>query len=276
MRNLIHFIIKHNFFFLFLIFEVISVTLYINNSYYQQAQLFSISQEISGNVYRIKDNITRYFSLTNTNRELAENNAKLLNMTIRSFTRIDTTTVIIKDTIYKQQYKYFYAKVVNNSINKKNNYLTLDKGSNEGIGKDMAVITANGLVGIVKSVSPNFSSVISILNSKTKISGKIKKNNYVGSIVWEGNDYKVGILKDIPSHVRLFKGDTIVTSGYSNIFPEGLPVGTIQYYKKEEGENFYTIYFRFTNDMDRLGYVYIINYLHKDEQQLIEKETQND
>ena len=234
MRNLIHFIFKHHFFFLFLIFEVLSIILFVQNNYYPQQKYFSIINEISGSVHKTTNNIAQYLSLRRVNKELAENNAVLLNHSFKSFTKIDTATYLIRDTLYKQQYKYTAARVINNSINRRNNYLTLNKGKNDGIDRDMAVITKNGVVGIVKNVSWHFASVISILNSKSKISAKIKKNNYVGSIMWEGMNYQMGVLSDIPSHAKITKGDTVITSGYSNIFPEGIPIGTIVYLQKRK------------------------------------------
>jgi rod shape-determining protein MreC len=248
----------------------------VRNNYYQQAKFFIISKDISGSIQTTFNNITQYFSLAKTNKELADFNSRLLNLSMKSYVKIDTGTYIINDTLYKQEYKFLSAKVVNNSINRRNNYLTLNKGRNDSIENDMAVITSDGIVGIVKSVSANFASVISVLNSKIKISAKIKKNNYIGTLIWEGMDYRKGILKDIPSHAVLTKGDTIVTSGFSNIFPEGITIGTILYYKKDEGGNFYTIYVKFSNDMNKLNYVYVIKYLHKKEQTEIERATQND
>jgi rod shape-determining protein MreC len=276
MRSLILFIFKHHFFFLFLIFEVFSITLFVQNNYYPQQRYFSITNEIAGFVHKTNNNITRYLSLTRVNKELAEDNAALINHTLKSFIKTDTSTYLIRDTVYKQVYKYTAARVINNSVNKRNNYLTLNKGKNEGIDRDMAVITKNGVVGIVKNVSWHFASVISILNSKSKISAKIKKNNYVGSVMWEGMNYRMGLLRDVPSHAVINKGDTVVTSGYSNIFPEGIPIGTIVFYKKEKGESFYTIYIKFTNDFDKLGYVYVVKNFMKEEQNKLEKATQNE
>ena len=276
MKNLILFIFKNHFFFLFLSFEAISITLFIQNNYYPQVKIFGFTKEIEGSVHKTTENVSQYFSLTISNKELAETNAKLMNLSVKSFTKIDTSTFLIHDSIYKQQYQYVSAKVINNSVNKRNNYLTLNKGKKDGIEKDMAVITSSGVIGIVKSVSYHYASVISIINSKSKISAKIKKNNYVGSVMWEGMNYRQGVLKDIPSHAKILKGDTIITSGYSNIFPEGILIGTILYYKKDKGENFYTIYIRFTNDLDELHYVYIIKNIQKTEQDKLEQITQND
>lgn len=276
MRSLLHFIFKHHFFFLFLIFEILSLIIFVQNNYYPQERYLSIINEISGSIHKSTDNLTQYLTLRRVNKELAENNADLLNRSMISFTKVDTATYLIRDTLYKQQYKFTAARIVNNTINRKNNYLTLNKGKNDGIERDMAVISKNGVVGIVKNVSWHFASVISILNSKTKISAKIKKNNFAGSVMWEGMNYRMGVLRDIPAHAKIIKGDTIVTSGYSNIFPEGIPIGTIVYFNKEKGESFYTIYIKFTNDFDKLRYVFVIKNFLKDEQNKLEKLTQND
>lgn len=276
MKNLIIFIFKHHFFFLFIVFECLSITLYVENNYYPQARIFNINKEISGNIEKSRNRLSQYLSLAKVNKEIAEQNALLLSYSLKSFVKVDTATFRIKDTLYKQQYIYTAAKVINNTINRRNNYLTLNKGRKDGIEKDMAVITKYGIVGIVKSVSWNYSSVISILNSKSKISAKIKRNNYIGSIMWESMDYQTGVLRDIPSHAIITKGDTVITSGYSTIFPSGIPIGTILYYKTEKGESFYTIYIKFTNDFDKLNYVYVIKNIHKEEQDKLEHTSQND
>ena len=138
----------------------------------------------------------------------------------------------------------------------------------------MAVISSNGIVGIVKDVSGNFSSVLSVLHKDARISAMIKKNGYFGSLVWDGSDFKTGTLSDIPVHAKISEGDTIVTSRYSAIFPDGILIGTIVGFKINPGDNFYTIYVKFSTDFSNLSYVYVVNNLMKDEQSLLEEISQ--
>ena len=188
-----------------------------------------------------------------------------------SFLRNDTNTFWVNDTLYKQQYKYVVAKVVLNTVGKRNNYIMLDKGSRSGIQKDMAVITSRGVVGTVVNVSENFSWVMSMLNKHTRISGRIIKNGQMGTIVWNGVDHLYGTLTDIPAHVKIAKGDTIMSSGFSYIFPEGLMIGTISDFRVEQGDHFYTIPFKFSVDFNSLQYVYVVRNLMKNEQETLEK-----
>jgi len=154
--------------------------------------------------------------------------------------------------LYLQQYKYLSAKVISNSINRRNNYIKLNKGRLQGIREDMAVVAANGIVGQVIEVSDNFSSVMSVLNTNARVSAKLKTSNQVGSLFWEGQDYRIGKLVDIPSHVRFQVGDTVVTSGYSYTYPEGQIVGVVESFDITPGDSFFQIYVRFSVDFNNL------------------------
>jgi rod shape-determining protein MreC len=184
--------------------------------------------------------------------------------------------VQIKDTTYLQSYVYSSAKVINNSTNKRQNYITLDKGGINGIKPEMGVISSKGVVGIVKNVSGNFSSVMSVLHEKNKLSAKIKKSGYFGSLVWGNNSYRIADLKDIPNHVKLAIGDTIVTSGFSSIFPENILIGTVKEFDLPEGNNFYNIKVEFAEDYKRISHVYIIRSLLKEEKELLESQNQEE
>jgi rod shape-determining protein MreC len=265
MRNLIAFVIRYHFFLLFLMLEAFAFVLIANSTYYQQASILNTSNRVTGTVYSAFDNVTDYLSLRKTNYILSEENARLRKATSLSFLKADTNSFFVNDTINKLRYTYIAAKVINNSVNKRNNYIMLNKGRKHGIEKDMAVITSNGIVGTVVSVSANFSWVMSVLNKHTKISGRIKKNNQMGTIIWEGKDFSVGTLSDIPAHVKIAKGDTIVTSGFSYIFPAGIFVGTIKDFRVEQGDHFYVIPFNFGVDYNSLDYVYVVKDLSKKE-----------
>lgn len=275
MKQLFSFLIRNYFFFLFFILEIIAFVLIAKNSYYQSSKILNISNQIVGNIYNTYNNIFDYFYLKENNRLLAEENARLHSMIENSYVKFTSKEIRVNDTIYKQQYNYIDAKIISNSTGKRNNYIYLNKGYNQGIRNNMAVICPSGIVGIVNNVTANFCSVISILHSEMKISAKIKKNNSTGSVTWEGGYYKTGLLSDIPSHIKIRTGDTVITSGYSLDFPEGITIGKITSYKLNTGDNFYKINIQFTTDFNKLDYVYVIKNLFKEEQ-LILKESQNE
>lgn len=273
MRYLIAFLKRYYYFFLFVVLEIICVVLIANDSYYQGSVIINSTNQFTGKLFTTVNNVTEYFALKESNKILAEENAKFHSISGNAFIKVDTKTIFKNDTLYNQQFIYSAAKVISNSINKRNNFLMLNKGIRHGIKKDMAVISSQGIVGIVKDVSNNFSSVISVLHKDIKISAKIKKNNYIGTVVWGGNDYKIGSFEDIPNHVEIAKGDTVITSGYSKIFPEGVLVGTIEESGIYEGNNFYTISILFSTEFNKLAYVYIVENLKREEQlQLTETE----
>jgi rod shape-determining protein MreC len=273
MRNLFTFLWRNHVFFLFILLEVISGLLIVNNHNFQHSVVINHLSEFSGSLHQSVSNINDYFHLKEANRKLAEENARLRALLPTSMIIKDTNSFLKKDTIYKQQYTFTAAKVISNSVTGRNNYIMLNKGTSDGIKADMAVIAPNGIVGIISKVSSNFSWVISVLHKQTKISAKIKKNGFVGTIVWDGTDYKTGHLKDIPANVLIAKGDTVITSGYSHIFPQGIMVGLIKDYKVDKGYNFYDIEITFSQDYNKLSYVYIVTNFMKEEQNTLQKFT---
>ncbi len=271
MRNILVFIVRYHFLLLFIALEALSITLLVNSTYYQSSAILKAGSRVTGRFYTSISNATDYLKLRTTNEQLANENALLRQMKGMSFLKNDTNSFWVNDTMYRQQYRYIVAKVVLNTVGKRNNYIMLDKGSRSGIHKDMAVITSNGIVGTVVNVSENFSWVMSTLNKHFRISGRISKNNQMGTIIWNGVDHMYGTLTDIPAHVKITKGDTIVSSGYSYIFPAGIMIGTITDFRVEQGDHFYTIPFKFSVDFNALQYVYVVNSLMKNEQESLEK-----
>lgn len=276
MRNLLRFFVKNSFIFLFLIFEVIAFGMLVQNNNYQNSKFFNSSNFLVGNLYATINNFNEYFHLKEDNEVLAEQNAKLLSTNTSSFMKVFGRLVQINDTTYLQKYVYSSAKIINNSTNKRQNYITLDKGSINGVKDEMGVISSKGVVGIVKNVSPHFSSVMSVLHEKTKLSAKIKKSGYFGSLVWGNNNYRIADLKDIPNHVKLSIGDTIVTSGFSSIFPENVMIGTVKEFDLPEGNNFYNIKVEFSEDYKNVSHVYVVRSLLKEEKEMLEQKSNED
>lgn len=264
MRNLIAFIWKHHFFILFILLEIVCFVLLTNHSNYQRASIVKTTNGITGSIYGSFRSVTEYFSLKQANKKLALENAYLKN-------RLDLTS--ISDSVsyssnpdsMNQHFHFMVAKVIGNSTGKRNNYIILNKGKKHGVSRNMAVVTHEGVVGIVIEVSQNYSSVMSILHKESRISAKIKNNNHLGTVVWEGVDYKKGTLLDIPAHVLISKGDTVITSGFSHIFPEAIPIGIISNFSVDEASNFYTIDIEFTVDYNRLTYVELAKNFRKQE-----------
>jgi rod shape-determining protein MreC len=224
---------------------------------------------MSGRISTRIENTKDYFSLHNENRKLAEENARLYNRLKSSYSLTDADSAYVGDSLNPRKFLYLTTRVVNNTVNKQYNYLTLDLGSRGGIGPDMAVISSGGIVGIVKSVSENYASVLSVLNRDFTVSAKIKKNGYFGPLTWNGNSPEKVTLVDIPHHVQISKGDTIVTSGFGGVFPEGYLIGIIDDFKLKGG-NYYEISIKLSNDFRKINYVQVIKNFARQEIDLIE------
>lgn len=261
MRHLFAYIIKHYFFFLFLFLEIIAFSFVVQNNY-QRATFLNSSGRVTGTVFTTFNNISEYFTLKKSNIILAEENARLRESLKTSFHSTDTLVYYNEDSLFK----FISAKVISNSVNKQKNYLMLNKGSSSGIEKDMGVITSNGIVGTIVDVSENFSRVMSILHEDNKINARIQKNDHIGNVEWDGKYYAQGLLTDIPTHVKLYKGDTVITSGNSFVFPEGILVGTIDEHLVDKGDKFNKAKINFSVDYNNLYFVYVIVNIMKDEQ----------
>jgi rod shape-determining protein MreC len=260
MRNLWIFISRYNAFFFFIIFFTISVILCIRNNAYQRSVTLNSTNAVVGSAYERLNVVKRYLNLGQANDSLALENAKL-RTELLNLKNIDSSqTIKINDTVYNQQYTLFSAKVIKNSISQRNNYITINKGSKDGVAKDMAVISPqNGVVGFILDVSPNFSTIRSLLNKETLISVMIKKNNAFGSLVWGDGNFNIrkAYVKEIPNHYKINLKDTIITSGAGG-FPKGIPVGRISNTQITTGDSFMTLEIDLFNDFSTLLYVYII------------------
>jgi rod shape-determining protein MreC len=276
MRNLITFIWKHYFFFLFLSIEVLCIYLIVQNNYFQKASFVNSSNKVSANILKTSADVEEYFFLKSENEKLAKENAELRSRSLVSFSLLENNQYFVNDTAFRQKYSYINSKVVNNSTNRRNNYLTLDKGSKQGIKNNMAVITSTGVVGQIKDVSENFCTVMSLLNSKTTISSKIKKDGSYGPLTWEGENFAYATLHDIPTHVKLTKGDTIVTSAYSLTFPENILIGTVESFERKSGEYFYTVKVKLSTEFKKLSHVYVVTNMMKKEQEELENRSETD
>ncbi|MDX2172115.1 MAG: rod shape-determining protein MreC [Bacteroidota bacterium] len=271
MKNLVAFVIKHNFIFVFLFLQFICVLLMVRHDGYQGAHVLNSSNEVVARVYQTAENTKEYFSLKTENDRLSNENAQLRNLLKTSYAVIPLQEYKKNDTLYKQQYTYISAKIVNASVNKRRNYLTLDAGKNQGLTRDMAVMTTDGIVGIITNVSDNFSSVMSVLHKDFAINCQLKKDRSYGPLNWDGKSYEFCSMIDIPTHAKIKKGDTVVTSELSGIFPEGILVGFIEDYERKQGESFYTAKVKLSTNFKKVNHVYIIKNRFKTERDSLEQ-----
>jgi len=271
MRTLIRFIQKYSNLLLFLLLEAIAIAFMVQSSNFQRSKLVGLNRQVSGYVFSKVDGAREYFSLKETNQQLAGENLELRNRLDQLSMRLDSTTV---NNELRLPYRYFYvpSRIIHNSVSKQYNYITLDKGKKHGVFRDMGVISARGLVGIVLESSNNFATVIPIINRDFRLSVKIKSNNYAGILQWDGVSPRFAILTEIPFHVNLLNGDTILTSGFSSIFPEGIEVGNIESFSLEKG-NFYDIRVELSTDFQSLFHVNVIRNYRQEEQLNLEDLT---
>ncbi len=245
------------------------VVIYRFNNY-QKASFVNFTTGITSSFYTGVNNIESYFSLRQVNDSLQQENARLHSLLLTSYYENNITSNSIKDTIYKQQYTYLAAKVVNNSVTKRNNYITINRGRLHGVKPEMAVICESGIVGIVLNVSDHYATVLSFLNNNCKISAKLDKTQAFGSLVWDGINPKYAKLLDVNKHVPVSINDNIITSNYSTIFPEGIRIGRVIDQSLEPGDNFHSITVELYTDFSKLSSVYVINNIFKEEQQQLE------
>ena len=266
--------------FLFVALEILSLVLLSNNKGYQRSIMLSSGNIVVGRMYEATNAFVEFFKLSEANDNLAIENTQLKNRVVELENKLNSLTDTLNNVSWKNirispenEYAYITAKVIRNTTHLTQNYITLNKGSLEGIAPDMGVIGDDGVVGIVKSVSPKFSVVIPILNPKIQISSKFKKNNYSGPLVWNGKDSRFASLNDIARHVRFSLGDTIVTSGLTKNFPGGILVGTINDYNIKESDAYYNIQVKLAVNYRTLTHVKVINYKNYSEQSALEKQV---
>ncbi len=274
MKNLLKFILRIHFFLLFVIIEVFSISILINHNNFQRISYLRFVNNSSGEIYERINNFRLYFSLKDENEMLIKENVRLKNILQTTYRSDDVFFRSINDSIKNQKYYYTSARVINNTINKQHNFITLDKGSNDGIRVEMAVVSKDGVVGIVKAVSKNYSTVISVINKDLRISARHKKSGYFGSAYWNGGKYNKAVLSDIPLHAQISIGDTIVTSGYSTIFPTDFPIGYVSAYRKKGG-SFYEIDINLSADFKKLTVVNVVENLMRKEKIALENELKN-
>ena len=261
MRKLFNLILKQYFFLLFLVLEILSF-FFIFSSGFHRTKFLNAANFATASVKNTANEVTFSFSLNKANQTLVYENAVL-----REKLMLNKPDSIHPESGFTDtNYRVIPAKVISNSINKKKNYILLNQGSKNGVKHDMGVISSDGVVGIIVNVSYNYCNVMSLLHIDNKINARIKKNNHLANMAWPGSDYTTGLLEDIPGHVDLHKGDSVITSGNSFVFPGGILIGIVEKYEDRQDLNFNTAMVKYSVDFNNLFFVYIISNENRNEQ----------
>jgi rod shape-determining protein MreC len=250
-------------FFAFVVLEALSLVLISNTSYFGRSTLMAKADAIKGIVDKYASGMGEYFSLKSANDALTKENAELRNR----LDKLLTITALDNDTIPASPYRshiFLPALVMENSLNRWDNYMILNKGRKQGVSVDMGVIAPDGIAGTVYRVSDNFCTVMSLLNTRRKLDAKLKKTGHHGPLEWNGKDIRRVDLTNIPAHIDVAIGDSVITGGHSLIFPEGIFIGTISEYKIDKGAH-YRISVELATDFQSLRQVYVIGSLRKPE-----------
>lgn len=280
MRNLLQLLVQYSSIVLFIVLEAFCFYLIVRFNNKQQQIAINSSRYMSGQFYEWVDNLVAYFSLDEQIEDLMAENASLRRQLDEAFFSGKIEQDTVTNDSFKQKYIYLGARVINNSVISNNNSITLDRGKRHGVEPYMGVMSSNGIVGIVRNVSDNYCTVMSLLHRQTRISAAIKRNGYFGSLIWRGTDPQTMMLRAIPKHASVLRGDTVVTSGYSATFPKGIMIGTVSTDKSsiavKPGNNFYEIKVKLENDLSNLEYAYIVTNLRKTEQEHLEQDISNE
>jgi rod shape-determining protein MreC len=293
MRNLFAFIFRYRGFLVFLLLEIFCGYLIVQHNNYQGAAFYNSANMYAGRVLEFQDEVSDYFRLIEVNRALVDENRRLQQTLATIMTsgklekvppapdsayrvkpdsamlarqRLDTTGMV-------RTYEFIPGKVIKNSIRLVNNHLLLNIGEAQGVKPGMGVVSSSGVIGQVKATSAHFATVTSLLHSRTYMSAKIKRSNTLGTVKWDGSNYRVANLDYIPRHIHVRKGDTVMTSGYNSIFPEGIMIGRIISFAKESDQSFYTIRVGLAPDFANLSYVYVIRNTSQGEREALERKS---
>ena len=268
MQQIINFLIDKKNFILFLLLLFISLIFTAQSNSYHKSKFTNSANWFSGNIYETSNKVSEYLHLKTYNKQLVDENLRLRKIILNIEQPLKDS--ITFDSTFIENYKFFKATVIKNSYSRLNNYLTLDKGTNDGIKKDMGVISSKGIIGIVDNTSNKYSTAQSLLNSLSKINAKLKKSNHFGTLIWDGKNPQTVQLIDIPGIAPIAVGDTVITGGMSTIFPKNILIGTISDFKLDDSKNYYTLQVDLFNDMTNINHVYIIESVNRKEIQDLE------
>ena len=272
MYNLFRFFVRYHLFILFLILEVFCFYLVYRTKHYNQVAYITMANSANGKLYQTVRGITDYIYLRRISDSLVAENASLRARLAESKLDNHVDSLKVTDTTgrFTQHFTYLTARVIRNSVNQSANLIFLDKGKLHGLGKQMGVVNANGIVGQVISVRDNYAAVMSVLSKDFKVSAKLKKSEYFGNIHWDGVNTTTATMEEIPKHVPVKVGDTVVTSGFSELFPRNIMIGKVKKVKTQPDKNFLEISLDLSTDFGNLNYVYVVKNLKRNEFQSLD------
>ncbi|HMM11645.1 MAG TPA: rod shape-determining protein MreC [Bacteroidales bacterium] len=272
MINILRFLQRHNFFLLFVLLEVVALILLTRSHSYQRAALNTVNSGLVGKIYEVRSDLSNYLSLRDANRKLLQQNAALLS----ELTLLKTNAPLppLRDTTLV--FDFIPARVISNTVHLRNNIFIIDKGFRDGVRKDMGVIAPEGAAGIVIGVSENYASVMSLLHKFGSISVRFKNNDQLAILQWNGGSYQYGDVVDIPTHIEMHPGDTLLTSGHSLVFPAGVMVGTIDELTQSVTGSLNSARIRYAVDFNKLKDVYVIKNNHRNEIDMLTKVKTHD
>lgn len=275
MKNLIKFLKRIRFIFFFMVLQITCFVFISNGNSYQKTAIISTTNGISGWFYQKERDIKNYFLLKTINKTLINENIKLRKQILKNYNRISLNEILVSDTIYKLQYLYSPAQVIKNMTSSRSNIITLNVGKKDEIDREMGVITADGIVGFVKDVSENFCTVIPAMNKQFRVTAKSTKENLFGTFLWRDDDsFNTGTVEKVPNYMQLEKGDSLITTTFEGIFPEGELIGYVTDIKQEGGSNYKTLKIKMSNDFHNLGTVYVVKNILKEELESIQEGAQ--
>ena len=258
MRDLFRFLYRARNTILFLALLIVAMVMLVSGNAHQRAQAISSSNAVVGSIMALRNDISSYANLKEVNAQLAAENASWRSRHIGAYTPVEARFVRIRDTIMQQDYRYIPARVINSTTHKQRNFITLDRGARAGISPGMGVIGPNGVLGVVRESSANFTSVISVLDPNLSIGVMLAGSLHFGPLSWETGDPRTARMADIARHVAVAVGDTVVTRGGDGVFPSGIPVGTVIEVRDEPGSNYHSITLRLSEDLTRSATAYVI------------------
>lgn len=265
MRNLAVFVVRHYFFLLFLLLEILSLYFLVQRNYLQHSSAVSAANWFTGSIYEARTNFTEYLDLKEQNKVLTDKLAEQFTKQNSSWMFYSAHGTVFNDTLYKQHYEYLPAEVIDNTVTLRNNFIILNRGSLQGVAPDMGVVSAEGIVGIVREVSDNFCVVMSLLHGDTKISASLKKDGSFGTLTWDGTNYREATLKDLPNFSKVAIGDTLISSGLGDAFPTGVAVGTVLKFSINPENKTYIVDVKLATDYRKLRHAFVVKNLLRDE-----------
>lgn len=258
MQNLIRFLVKYRLVIFFFLLEGVAFSWMFSSRSFQRSNYLNSSRAVTGEILSQYDGFTDYLHLKEQNQNLLQENARLHSLQENAYLPISPNSLSKNDTFYKVRYQYVEAEVINSSYLKRQNYITLNRGSLHGLKPQMGVIGPLGAVGEVMEVSDHFSTVIPIINPRLAISGKLRGSGFFGPVHWDGKDYTKATVSDIPRYAEVKKGDSIITDARSMIFPPGILIGVVEDYSIQDDKNFYLLTIKLATDFASVNEVYVV------------------